>query len=121
MEDRYLEIERRVGNKIETHFEDMFLTYFLDKGLYERFHIDSQVKFYQKGKYKYRVDFVLTPIGGGQPLAIEVDGFHHKIDTKQRRKDKIRDKELKDAGYKVLRIQNNNVHELFWYLYEDNE
>ncbi len=51
---------------------------------------------------KYIVDFICFEKG----LIIELDGGQHSIN---RKKDKIRDKYLKEQKFKVLRFWNNDV------------
>ena len=108
MVDVYLEIENRVGKKIETSHEDIFLTWFLDSGLYKRYHINSQVEFNGKnGRCKYRADFVLYELDGSRKLVVEIDGLHHTYNQDQREYDIKRDQWFKNIGYEVLRFRND--------------
>ena len=103
--DRYLMIEKLIGHKNSTYYEDLFLTKFLDSGWYLYFDIIPQVKFFVDGKYKYRVDFLIQAIGGA-PIVVEIDGMQHYEDMKQIEKDKIRDEAFSKAGFVVWRIPN---------------
>lgn len=52
----------------------------------------------------YIVDFVCKD----EKLIIELDGSGH-LENTQEKHDNIRDKYLKDLGYKIIRIYNNEI------------
>lgn len=69
-------------------------------------------------KHKYQCDIFIEP-----NLVIEADGDYWHNLPKAIEKDKIRNKELKEAGYKVLRFWeseiNNNLDDCFYRIKEE--
>ncbi len=58
----------------------------------------------QRPVLQYIVDFICTEL----KLVIEVDGISHDTEDDQER-DRQRDQELSQAGYRIIRIQNEDV------------
>ncbi|MFC1522448.1 endonuclease domain-containing protein [Elusimicrobiota bacterium] len=58
-------------------------------------------------KKRYRLDFAI--LNGKKPLDIECDGAKWHSQKTQKSKDKLRDQALKKAGWKVLRLREDEV------------
>jgi len=57
------------------------------------------------GRHKYYIDFVVQ---GSSSIAIEIDGSQHYSKANMK-KDAIRDKDLEDMGYIIVRIPAQKV------------
>jgi very-short-patch-repair endonuclease len=63
----------------------------------------------QKFKRQYPIgNYIVDFYCAEKRLIIEIDGSQHD-EEKNRTKDQIRDKYLKDQGFKVLRFKNNEI------------
>ncbi len=93
-----LEIAKQLRTK-QTK-EEKFLWYELLKNF--KFHT-----YRQRPIGNYIVDFLIPKLN----LIIEVDGDYH-LDKEQAKKDFDRDQSLELIGYKVLRIRNDEIHNL---------
>jgi very-short-patch-repair endonuclease len=60
-------------------------------------------------QYPLRYSFILDFAFPDAKLAIEVDGEHWHSSSKDRRRDRIKDKVLKKAGWEVIRFSENEV------------
>lgn len=106
--DKYFEVETKLVKKHLTPSENNFVTFFLYSAMYEEWDIDAQKIFYYTIDRHYRVDFELVHrTETNRKVIVEIDDSSHK---KKRYLDRERDKFFNEIGYRVIRLENDDVN-----------